>query len=174
MSIDRSPICHIMEIYRFSCGYSQKKSEKEDPQMEENKIGKVDQSELLELVKKLEAENTAQERYAKKQYRMACVSAAASVLALVVVIVCVAVLMPRVLQTFDQADAILADLEAVTSQLAESLPQMIEDLNALVSGSRDGISEAIGKIAAIDIDSLNEAIQDLKTVIEPLARLLGR
>ena len=163
-----------MEIYRFSCGYSQKKSEKEDPQMEENKIGKVDQSELLELVKKLEAENAAQERYAKKQYRMACVSAAASVLALVVVIVCVAVLMPRVLQTFDQADAILADLEAVTSQLAESLPQMIEDLNALVSGSRDGISEAIGKIAAIDIDSLNESIQDLKTVIEPLARLLGR
>lgn len=51
---------------------------------------------------------------------------------------------------------------------------MIEDLNALVSGSRDGISEAIGKIAAIDIDSLNEAIQDLKTVIQPLARLLGR
>ena len=142
--------------------------------MEEKTIVQAAQSELLELVKKLEAENAAQERYAKKQYRMACVSAAASVLALVVVIVCVAVLMPRVLQTFDQADAILADLEAVTSQLAESLPQMIEDLNALVSGSRDGISEAIGKIAAIDIDSLNEAIQDLKTVIEPLARLLGR
>ncbi|MEE0111167.1 MAG: hypothetical protein UEP57_09810 [Oscillospiraceae bacterium] len=142
--------------------------------MEEKTIVQAEQSELLELVKKLEAENAAQERYAKKQYRMACVSAAASVLALVVVIVCVAVLMPRVLQTFDQADAILADLEAVTSQLAESLPQMIEDLNALVSGSRDGISEAIGKIAAIDIDSLNEAIQDLKTVIEPLARLLGR
>ncbi len=142
--------------------------------MEEKTIVQAEQSELLELMKKLEAENAAQERYAKKQYRMACVSAAASVLALVVVIVCVAVLMPRVLQTFDQADAILADLEAVTSQLAESLPQMIEDLNALVSGSRDGISEAIGKIAAIDIDSLNEAIQDLKTVIEPLARLLGR
>lgn len=142
--------------------------------MEEKTIVQAEQSELLELVKKLEAENAAQERYAKKQYRMACVSAAASVLALVVVIVCVAVLMPRVLQTFDQADAILADLEAVTSQLAESLPQMIEDLNALVSGSRDGISEAIGKIAAIDIDSLNEAIQDLKTVIQPLARLLGR
>lgn len=142
--------------------------------MEEKIIVQAEQSELLELVKKLEAENAAQERYAKKQYRMACVSAAASVLALVVVIVCVAVLMPRVLQTFDQADAILADLEAVTSQLAESLPQMIEDLNALVSGSRDGISEAIGKIAAIDIDSLNEAIQDLKTVIQPLARLLGR
>lgn len=142
--------------------------------MEEKTIVQAEQSELLELVKKLEAENAAQERYAKKQYRMACVSAAASVLALVVVIVCVAVLMPRVLQTFDQADAILADLEAVTSQLAESLPQMIEDLNALVSGSRDGISEAIGKIAAIDIDALNEAIQDLKTVIEPLARLLGR
>ena len=142
--------------------------------MEEKTIVQAEQSELLELVKKLEAENAVQERYAKKQYRMACVSAAASVLALVVVIVCVAVLMPRVLQTFDQADAILADLEAVTSQLAESLPQMIEDLNALVSGSRDGISEAIGKIAAIDIDSLNEAIQDLKTVIEPLARLLGR
>ena len=142
--------------------------------MEEKTIVQAEQSELLELVKKLEAENAAQERYAKKQCRMACVSAAASVLALVVVIVCVAVLMPRVLQTFDQADAILADLEAVTSQLAESLPQMIEDLNALVSGSRDGISEAIGKIAAIDIDSLNEAIQDLKTVIQPLARLLGR
>lgn len=83
--------------------------------MEEKTIVQAEQSELLELVKKLEAENAAQERYAKKQYRMACVSAAASVLALVVVIVCVAVLMPRVLQTFDQADAILADLEAVTS-----------------------------------------------------------
>ena len=126
--------------------------------MEEKTIVQAEQSELLELVKKLEAENAAQERYAKKQYRMACVSAAASVLALVVVIVCVAVLMPRVLQTFDQADAILADLEAVTSQLAESLPQMIEDLNALVSGSRDGISEAIGKIAAIDIEDRKSVV----------------
>ena len=115
-----------------------------------------------------------EKNYEKKQYQMAKISAAANAAMLLVVILCAVILIPRFLNTMNQVDVVMADLEIVSSELADTLPEMMEDLDALVNSSEAGITEAIEKMNAIDFEALNQAIQDLQTVIEPLARFFGR
>ena len=150
---------------------------------------------LLEIMQKLEAANAAQEHYAKKQYRMSVISASAAVLMLLIVLVCAVTLMPRVMHTFEQVDIVFAqvdevfgqiddvyeqldtvmtDLEGITSELSQSLPDMITEMDALMTTSGEGITEAIAKVSAIDIKTLNSAIKDLQAIVEPLANLFGR
>ena len=112
--------------------------------------------------------------YEKKQYHMAKISAIANAAVFVVVLLCAVILVPRLLNTMNQVDAIMTELEVVTSELAEGLPPMMEDLSTLVNSSEAGITDAIEKMNAIDIETLNEAIGDLQAVIEPLARFFGR
>jgi len=152
------------------------------------------QKELYELLKRLEAANAGQELYAKKQYRMSQISAAACVLMLIVVLACAVVLMPKVLHLFDQVDAItqkvdvvfeeidtlydqisvvMKDLESITSGLADTLPEMMTNLDTLMETSSEGITEAIDKVSSIDIKTLNNAIADLQAIVEPISKLFG-
>ena len=143
--------------------------------------------EALELLKKIEAENAEQVSYAKKQYRMSCVRTAASVLTLVLVVVIAAIFVPQLQQTLAQIDTMLtqvdtilqnlesstAELNVLVPQLSRSVPALVENLNALVQTSSVEITTALQKISSLDVDSLNTAIRDLKSVVEPLARLFG-
>ena len=157
---------------------------------------------FLETMEKLEAANAAQEYYAKKQYTMSLISAAASVLMLLIVIVCAVILMPKVMHTFEQVDVVfsqvdevfgqvdevfgqiddvyqqlgtvMTDLEGITSELSDSLPDMLKEMDTLMTTSGEGINEALSKVSAIDIKTLNSAIADLQAIVEPLAKLFGR
>ena len=51
---------------------------------------------------------------------------------------------------------------------------MLEHVDSLAQTSEEGMAEALEKISALDIESLNEAIRDLQAVVEPMARLFGR
>ena len=134
-----------------------------------------DREELAEWLKKIEAENAGQELYAKKQYTMSKISAAASVCVLVIVIFCAAVLLPRVLHTLDQMDVVMTELETISGDIARTdISGMLEHVDSLVQTSEEGMVEAMEKISGLDIESLNEAIRDLQTVVEPMARLFGR
>lgn len=150
--------------------------------MEENKPvpEQVKPDALLELMKKLQAENEAQTRYAKRQYRMSCIRTASSVLMLVLVVVLAAVFVPQLQQTLAQVDTVLENLESATAdlsvlvpQLSQSVPALIENLDALVETSSEEITTALQKISSLDVDSLNTAIRDLQSIVEPLARLFG-
>lgn len=75
----------------------------------------------------------------------------------------------------EQAVTVLNNLEKVTNALAQvDLGGMIEDVDGLVNSSQGAVEEALGKMNAIDIDTLNKAIKDLATVAEPLANLVNR
>ena len=157
--------------------------------MEESKQAetKSGSEETLELLKKIEAENAEQVRYAKKQYRMSCVRTTASVLTLVLVVVIAAIFVPQLQQTLSQVDTMLsqvdtildnlesstAELNVLVPQLSQSVPALVENLNSLVQTSSVEITTALQKISSLDVDSLNTAIRDLKSVVEPLARLFG-
>lgn len=155
---------------------------------------KPNSGEVLELLKKIESENAEQVRYAKKQYRMSCVRTAASVLTLVLVVVIAAIFVPQLRQTLTQVDGVLAqvdtalvqvdtvldnlesttaDLSALVPQLSQSVPALIENLDTLVETSSEEITTALQKISSLDVDSLNTAIRDLQSIVEPLARLFG-
>ena len=71
-----------------------------------------------------------------------------------------------------QAEIIMDNMEAVTQTLADAdLGGMVENVNTLTTDSQSAVTEAIEKLDAIDIDTLNKAIRDLSDVVEPLAKV---
>ena len=51
--------------------------------------------------------------------------------------------------------------------------QMIADVDGMVSSSEKSVRDALDKINRIDIDTLNQAIQNLNDTVEPLANFFG-
>ncbi len=142
----------------------------------------MDRAAVSEWMRRIEAENAAQEKYAKKQYTVSKIRAAFSAGSFLVIVVCALIIVPKLLYTFREVDlsmenmhTVMENLEAISSELAEAdLAGMLENVNGLVEDSQKGIAEAMEKIAALNIEELNGAIKDLHTVIEPLARLFGK
>lgn len=80
---------------------------------------------------------------------------------LLVGLVCAVLLVPRTLATLDQADQALTQMSSV-------------DWQALSASVQKSFDEAGKALEGVDVEALNDAIRDLRTVIEPLARLFSR
>ena len=137
----------------------------------------MEEKDLREILEKLDKSNRQQVRYARLQ-SLLLVLTALSFMALVLL---VAKLMPQ-LQSFageahellGQAETVLTNLETVTAELAQiEFVEMIDDVDALVSSSQAGLEETLEKVNSIDIETLNEAIDGLSKVVEPLAKLFN-
>lgn len=129
---------------------------------------------MLEVLERIEKANCRQIRYAKLQFICSIIAAAA----------CVALLLtgmnilPQLNSTVAQAEIVLDNLEAVTSELAESdvsgmvenMDTLVTNVDGLVSSSQEGLEQTIQKINTIDFDALNDAIKDLSDVVEPIAK----
>lgn len=132
------------------------------------------EAQFVQMMQRIESANAGQELYARKQYRMSQITAAASVLVLAVVLYGTAALLPRASATLQNMDAVMKNLEDITSDLAQSdLQQMIADVDGMVSSSEKSVRDALDKINRIDIDTLNQAIQNLNDTVEPLANFFG-
>ena len=132
------------------------------------------EAQFVQMMQRIESANAGQELYARKQYRMSQITAAASVLVLAVVLYGTAALLPRASATLQNMDAVMENLEDITSDLAQSdLQQMIADVDGMVSSSEKSVRDALDKINRIDIDTLNQAIQNLNDTVEPLASFFG-
>ena len=130
--------------------------------------------ELSALLARLEKSNAAQEQYAKKQYYMSLITACSSVLVLCIVIYAAIVTMPRVNTLLDDLQASAKNIQQVSKELTEAdLPQMMKNMNALVSTSETSIQNAMDKLNSIDFEALNSAITDLSNIVRPLGRLFG-
>ena len=69
----------------------------------------------------------------------------------------------------------MSNLEIVTSELAQAdLTGMVENVDALVVTGQEGIEQAMDKINAIDFEALNQAIQDLSDVINPITNFFNK
>ena len=73
----------------------------------------------------------------------------------------------RINRTIEHVETVTADLAAA------DWTGMVENINALVASSQSSLEQATTKIDSIDIETLNQSIQDLSTVIGPIARLFG-
>ena len=92
----------------------------------------------------------------------------------------------RILNNADDAiknaETIMQDAQKAISVVNEvageiddaDLPGLVEDTKTLINSGNKGIETAMGKVEDIKIDELNDAIVDLKTIVEPLAKLLGK
>lgn len=122
-----------------------------------------EKKELQELLERLDESNRKQANYAKWQ----CVFSVAAAISCVGLFVLIWTLMPEVRNLTRQMETVLANLELVTTQLAGmDLGAMVQNVDELVVTTREGLG-------AIDFKMLNQAIEDLADVVEPLAKFFN-
>lgn len=134
----------------------------------------MERDEMLELLTQLKKSSERREEYAKKQYLMSKITAAASMTALALVISVSLFALPRLKTMFTSIDTVMSDMETITNELAKAnLGQMIDGIDQLVSTSEYSIKQASDRLNALDIDSLNKSIQSLHDIVEPLSKLFN-
>ncbi len=133
----------------------------------------------------------------KKQLLWTQLCAALLAVILVMAIVFVLIAAPRLSRlhdTFQKLDGITDDLAEISGQLknadwqsisadmAEVSAQLLEvnwtelsgNINGMAEDAQKSMNAALEAIDRLDIDSLNKAIKDISTVIEPLVEFAGR
>ena len=96
---------------------------------------------------------------------------------LIVMIIAVAIMIPRVTTTLNNVNSVATAAEKSLEQVDEmpaSLTDASENLNTLVSENAEQLTEAVQKMAEVDYDGLNTAIQDLQDAVGPMANFLDR
>lgn len=135
---------------------------------------RTDRDELLEKLVK----NSA------KQLFYARVTSLAALILAAVVIVCLAVIVPKVMTTIDSANEILTQvsetitladttLESVT-EMSDSISDMGTTMDTFITDNAETVEEVMTKLEEIDFEGLNDAIEDLGDVVEPLANFFGK
>ncbi|MDD5864083.1 MAG: hypothetical protein PUD80_05570 [Firmicutes bacterium] len=132
--------------------------------MEENK-------EILALLQKLDQSNRRKVRIG----RILCALALVAVLCCAATFGIVYSLVPQANAVLTQAQSVLGNLETTTQQLATvDLEGMVSNVDKLVLSGQQSLDESMEKLNAVDFETLNQAIEDLSDVIEPLAKLANR
>ena len=133
-------------------------------------VAMEDKQELRELLERLDQSNRQQAKFARWQ----CIFSIASAVCIVELFVLVYSLMPQVQALTTQTEVVLENLTEVTDQLAGmDLGTMVENVDELVITSQAGVEQAMEQLNAIDFETLNQAIEDLSAVIEPLANFFN-
>lgn len=72
----------------------------------------------------------------------------------------------------EQAKFVLGNLDTVTWDLVNAdIGGMVESIGALTADSQAIVEEAMSKLDAINLEALNQAIEDLADIVEPLAKV---
>lgn len=151
----------------------------------------MDENQTMLLLQQLEQNSRKQTRYAKLQ----CIFSLAAALCCGGLLIVVLNLLPKLNQVVEQvgavavqaeavtlqaqglaqqAEDVMTNLETVTRELAESeLAEMVKNVDELVTTSHEGVSQALEKMDAMDIEALNKAIANLSAVVEPLAKFFN-
>ncbi|NCC75336.1 MAG: hypothetical protein EOM08_02760 [Clostridia bacterium] len=127
----------------------------------------LDTNVLVQTLGEIQRQNAEQLHVMKKQLRLLRILALFLAIALMVLAVALG-------STFKKVNCTIEHIETVTADLAKAdWTGMVENINTLVESSQESLGQATAKIDSIDIDTLNQSIQDLSTVIGPIARLFG-
>ena len=75
------------------------------------------------------------------------------------------------------ADTALENISVTVSQAQESITEaqsVLQNVDKLVEDNAELVHESIRKMSEIDFEGLNESIDSLRAIVEPLAGLFGR
>jgi len=94
-------------------------------------------------------------------------------------ILCVAIVatlvyfVPKVTQILDDAGKAVTQAQVSLENLdtlSEELIKTADNMNTVIEDNAEGLGNALVEINSIDIETLNEAIADLKDTVEPFAK----
>ncbi len=130
--------------------------------MEENNI-KV-------LINDIREQNEIERTYLKKQLNMMKVLMFAMAGIFLMLLVAVAVLVPDVTATLDNANIALEQI----SSTAREMDNVLNSVETLVEDSSVGVSQALENMNSIDFEKLNRSIEDFNNVVSPLSSFFSR
>ena len=105
-----------------------------------------------------------------KYQKFQCILSGVAAVSCVALLALVCTLMPQAVETVTRLDSVLTNLESVTQQLSDAdLGGMVQNVDTLVTTSQAGVDQMMEELNAMDFDTLNKAISDLASVVEPLA-----
>lgn len=144
---------------------------------------------IAEILKDIKVDEHTEMKFAKRQSVTSLILSVLCLLIVGCVAVAIVMVIPKVnklLKTADdtikQASMIMEDaqtavdnLNQITTDLSQvKIDEIVTNVNNLVTDSQESIGQAMQQLNKVDFDGLNSAINDLQSVIEPLAKLFGR
>jgi len=130
--------------------------------------------EMLELLQKIEVSSRRQLMYTRIQ----CIAALVAVACFAGIYFLIRDFLPQISAIITeipgvvaQMESVLGNLEMVTKELTTvDFAGMVEGVNTLVATGQVGLEETVAKLNAIDFEGLNQAIDSLAQVVDPLAK----
>lgn len=134
----------------------------------------MEEKDMREILERLDKSNRQQVKYARLQSVLALLTA----LCFIAFVFVICSIIPELMafsaeadKLLDKAEVVLTNMEEVTEELTKvEFTEMVSNVDELVISSQSSLEEAMEKIDSIDIDTLNEAIDGLAKVVEPLAK----
>lgn len=148
-----------------------------------------DLKQLAMLLMDIRDDEKREMQYAKRQSVMSLIISGLCLFIVICVAISVVSVIPRVNRLIVSANGIIAEaqdmmddanstvknLNEITTDLSKiDMEKLFGEVDTLVVTSQEEIENAMGKLDTIDFDGLNNAIADLTSVIDPLARLFGK
>lgn len=115
----------------------------------------------------------AQLRYQKLSFVMSTLSCIFMAAVLAVVIGLCVYVVPKVNTIYNSTMVTLANMEKITADLNEAdLGGTVGNINDLTVQATGDLHKAMDKLNEVDLKTLNDSIQSLHDIVEPLAKLL--
>ncbi|MCI8401438.1 MAG: hypothetical protein HFI38_04995 [Lachnospiraceae bacterium] len=139
-------------------------------------------SQLISLLHQMQEENVRQRRLLERQCRLTRLLGILLFCFTAAVLSALLTLLPRFTDTLNEMNVVVANTQEITEQLKsadlngtiQSLADTLDSIGDLVDDSSESLSITLKKMEAMDIDTLNKAINDLYRVVNPLASLFSR
>lgn len=108
----------------------------------------------------------------EKNGRYLKVIMAASIVSAAVLLMSFVLIVPRMMKTMEQAQTTMEQV----SQMAEQTQQIYDGVSSISESVKGVVADGISgsSLGSLDVDSLNQSIQELQSILEPLAKLMGK
>ena len=130
----------------------------------------MEENNIKALISDIREQNEIERSYLKKQLNMMKVLMFAMAGIFLMLLVAVAVLVPSVTATLDNANVALEQI----SSTAQEMDNVLNSVEVLVEDSSVGVNQALENMNSIDFEKLNRSIEDFNNVVSPLSNFFSR
>ena len=130
----------------------------------------MEDNNIRTLIDDIREQNEVERKYLKKQLNMMKALMFAMAGIFLTLLIAVAVLVPKLALTLDNANVALEQI----SFTADQMDDVLISVEALVEDSSEGVTQALENMNSIDFNKLNQSIDDFNKVISPLSSFFGR
>ena len=137
----------------------------------------MEENSMKALLDDIREQNEIERTYLKKQLNMMKALMFAMAGIFLILLVSVAVLIPQLTKTLNNANLALEQVSYTAEQIvstAEQIDEVFAGVETLLEDSSEGVSQALDNMNSIDFDKLNKSIDDFNSVVSPLSSFFGR